>query len=329
MTAAAEPSVQAAIYGCSGPELTAWEVGFFRDAAPYGLILFARNCQTPDQVRRLIAQFRDAVGRPAPVLIDQEGGRVQRLKPPVWPKHLPAAAVGAGLAAGDSDRAVTAWAAAIAAEVAALQISHNATPVADLISPATHDSIGDRAYGSDPAVVVQRAGLVCDAMLAAGVMPIVKHLPGYGRATVDSHASLPVVTASREVLEATDFAVFRARAARPWGMTAHVVYTAIDPETPGTLSPIVIDQVIRGFIGFDGVLVTDDLSMGALSGPVGSRAARALAAGCDLALHCNGDRGEMRAVADAVRAIDPAGHRRLAHADAVMAAAVDGPPAVS
>jgi beta-N-acetylhexosaminidase len=312
-------AARAVIFGCEGLSVTAWERDFFARADPVGFILFARNCETPAQVRALVADLRACVGRAdAPVLIDQEGGRVARLTPPQW-RAAPAPARFGELAAVDRDRACAAAALnarLLAAEVRALGISVDCVPLLDLRVAGADAVIGDRAFSADAQVVAALGRAVCDGMLAGGVMPVVKHTPGHGRAQVDSHHALPVVDTSRRELEATDFRPFAALADAPWGMTAHVVYTAIDPQAPATTSRRVIDEVIRGFIGFDGVLVSDDLSMRALRGDLAQRATAALAAGCDIALHCNGKAAEMAAVADAVPELTAAAQRRLSAAAA-------------
>jgi beta-N-acetylhexosaminidase len=293
---------RAVIFGCSGPVLSAEERSFFRDAGPLGFILFERNCENPDQVRALIADLRDCVGdERADVLIDQEGGRVARLKPPHWPA-FPAAARFAALAGRDPDGAVEAAglnARLIAAELAALGITVNCAPVLDIPHTDADPIIGDRAAGPTPRLAALLGQAVCDGLLDGGVLPVIKHLPGHGRAGVDSHKALPVVDASWEDLETVDFAPFRALRHMPWGMTAHVVYTTVDTTAPATTSAIVVETAIRRAIGFDGLLLSDDLSMRALSGDLGTRAAAALAAGCDVILHCNGERAEMEAVAGA------------------------------
>jgi beta-N-acetylhexosaminidase len=259
--------------------------------------------------------MRGCVGRAdAPVLIDQEGGRVARLKPPHW-RRYPAAARLATLP--EAEAAVRLAARLIADDLAALGITVDATPVLDLPVPGASDVIGDRAYGSEPGPVARLGRAVCEGLLAGGVLPIVKHMPGHGRARVDSHHALPVVEADAGSLAATDFAPFRALADMPWAMTAHVVYSAIDKDSPATLSRAVIDGVIRGEIGFDGVLASDDIGMGALAGGVGERVAGALAAGCDVVLHCNGTLDEMREAAGAAPALTPAAASRIARAEAL------------
>jgi beta-N-acetylhexosaminidase len=283
---------RAFITGCAGPVLTPEEERFFAESDPWGLIVFRRNIETPGQVRALIAAFRSIVGRAdAPVLVDQEGGRVQRLAPPHWPAYPPAA-VFAGIAeAGDMAGAkATAKLGArlMADDLASLGINVDCVPCADLRLPEGHGIIGDRAYGDTPAQVASLARAAAEGLIEGGVLPVLKHIPGHGRARADSHESLPVVETPREVLQATDFAPFRLLADLPLGMTAHVVYAAIDAENPATTSKRVIEEIIRGHIGFDGALMSDDLSMGALSGTLASRTEATFAAGCDLALHCNG-----------------------------------------
>ncbi|ALK09330.1 beta-N-acetylhexosaminidase [Blastochloris viridis] len=293
-------SPRAFIAGLAGPRLTAAEQAFFRDAQPWGFILFARNVETPDQVRALTAELRATVGRSdAPVLIDQEGGRVARLKPPHWPEYPPAQAFGRLYAADPQHgrQAARLGARLIAADLDALGITVDCVPCADLALAETHAIIGSRAYGSDPATVAALARAAADGLMAGGVAPIVKHIPGHGRATADSHLELPVVTTPRAELERTDFEAFRRLADLPMAMTAHVVYADIDAEAPATTSKTVVAEVIRGSIGFDGLLMTDDLSMRALQGSFRGRAAAALEAGCDMLLHCNGEMAEMAEIA--------------------------------
>jgi beta-N-acetylhexosaminidase len=289
------------ITGCAGELLSADEWRFMQDARPAGLILFDRNCASPEQVRALVNQFKDAVGRDDLLIaIDQEGGRVQRLKPPVW-RQLPSAASLGALYRRDHAKgfeAVAAISQLTALELARLDINMNCVPVLDLTMASTHAVIGTRSFGGDPAVVVSLGRGVAEAHLSGGVIPVMKHIPGHGRATRDSHQDLPVVDASRAELAASDFAPFRALAGYPAAMTAHVVFTAIDPDQPASTSPIVISDVIRGEIGFDGLLLSDDIGMGALHGSAGKRAEAVLAAGCDLALHCNGNLAEMIEVAN-------------------------------
>jgi beta-N-acetylhexosaminidase len=295
-------AARAFITGLSGPAITADERAFLRATDPWGLILFKRNIQTKSQVEAVVDEFREIVGRPAaPVLIDQEGGRVQRLGPPLWPTYPPGAAYGRLY---DRDRPLGLAAAKlggrlIAADLAALGITVDCVPVADMPVPGSDAVIGDRAFGDTPAKVAAIAGAMAAGLAEGGVLPVLKHLPGHGRATADSHLRLPVVTADRATLESTDFAAFQPLSGLVMGMTAHVVFTAIDQDLPATTSATIISQVIRGFIGFDGLLMSDDLSMGALSGSLAERTRAALHAGCDMALHCNGDLAEMQAVAGA------------------------------
>lgn len=292
---------RALILGCAGERLEPDERDFFAAADPLGFILFRRNCREPGQVRDLVAGLRDSVGRPdAPVLIDQEGGRVARLQPPHW-RLYPAAAQIAALPDPLAEEAAGLGARLIADDLAALGITLDCLPVLDLPAAGADPVIGDRAYGREPGRVIRLARAVCEGLLDGGVLPILKHIPGHGRARVDSHLALPVVAASRAELSRTDFAPFRALSHMPWAMTAHIVYAAIDAHAPATLSPRMIGEVIRGEIGFAGVLVSDDLSMQALGGGIGERAEQALAAGCDLVLHCNGVRREMEEAAAAAR----------------------------
>jgi beta-N-acetylhexosaminidase len=311
---------RAFITGLSGPAITADERAFLRASAPWGLILFKRNLQNRDQVTALVSEFLQIVGRPeAPVLVDQEGGRVQRMGPPQWPAYPSGAAYGRLY---DCDPALGIAAATlggrlIAADLAAVGITVDCLPVADLPVPGSDAVIGDRAYGETPAKVAALAGAAAAGLSQGGVLPVLKHLPGHGRATADSHLRLPVVATDRASLEATDFAAFRPLRGLPMGMTAHVVFTSLDRALPATTSATIISQVIRGFIGFDGLLMSDDLSMGALSGSLAERTRAALDAGCDMALHCNGDLAEMQAVASAAPELAGAAARR---ADAALAA---------
>ena len=309
-------NAKAVIFGVAGAELAAAERDFFRDADPLGFILFARNCRDPHQVRRLVAALRASVRRAdAPVLIDQEGGRVARLRPPHW-RDYPSAASIAALPDPQAGAAARLGARLIADDLATLGITVDCMPVLDLPVPGADAIIGDRAYGSAPARVGALGRAVCEGLLAGGVLPILKHIPGHGRAGVDSHLALPRVAASRAELEATDFAPFRALAHMPWAMTAHILYAALDDKNPATLSQRLIADVIRASIGFDGVLVSDDLSMAALPGRLGGRAAGAIAAGCDVALHCNGAFAEMMEIAAAVGPLSPAALARIERGEA-------------
>jgi beta-N-acetylhexosaminidase len=307
---------RAAILGCSGPELGAGERRFFAEAEPWGFILFARNVEDPGQLRRLTGDLRASVGRDAPILIDQEGGRVARLRGPHW-REWPAAL---DECARLPDPAVRARAMRlryrlIAAELSAVGIDVDCAPILDLARDETHAIIRNRCYGGDPAEVTTTGRAVAEGLLAGGVLPVMKHLPGQGRAPLDSHHDLPVVDAPAETLVRADFAPFRALADLPMAMTAHVIYPALDPERPATQSPAVVGA-IRTRIGFDGLLMTDDLSMRALTGGFDQRVTRAIAAGCDMILHCNGDPAEMEAVVGA--APDLAG-RAKARAEAALA----------
>ena len=303
---------RAFITGLSGTSISAGERQFLREASPWGLILFKRNIDNPSQVHNIVDDFRSCVGRPdAPVLIDQEGGRVQRLAPPHWAAY-PSGAVYGELY--DRDRAAGIAAAKlgarlIAADLEALGITVDCLPLADLRLPGADAVIGDRAYGATPDKVAAIAAAVAGGLMEGGVLPVLKHIPGHGRATADSHKSLPIVRTDRTALEATDFAAFRALATLPMAMTAHVVFTAID-ALPVTTSKTMISNVIRGFIGFDGLLMSDDVSMGALDGSIGERTAATLAAGCDVVLHCNGKIQEMHEVAKNTSELTEAAERR-------------------
>ena len=306
----------AVIYGLSGTVLSAAECKFFRATDPLGFILFQRNCDTPEQVRRLVLDLRDAVGRgDAPVLIDQEGGRVARLKPPHWPAY-PAAAKITALGGMRGWEAAFLAARLIADDLGQLGITIDCAPVLDLPVTGANEVIGDRAWSKDPEIAGTLGLAVCDGLMAGGVLPIIKHIPGHGRAMVDSHLDLPEVDTPRDVLDANDFIPFRMLAGMPWAMTAHVLYKALDSALPATLSPTVIAETIRASIGFDGVLLSDDLSMQALGGRLDERATGALKAGCDLVLHCNGDMNEMQAIAGVVGPMNAAAARRVAVGEA-------------
>ncbi|MEO6339331.1 MAG: beta-N-acetylhexosaminidase [Caulobacteraceae bacterium] len=312
--------MKACILGCAGLTLSDEERAFFADARPWGFILFARNIATADQTRALIDSLREAAGdEGTPVFVDQEGGRVQRLRPPLARLRRPAGLFGA-LYARDPEAALDAVRLnhrLIAEELAALGFDADCAPCVDLVFPDAHDIIGDRSYGEDPSVVAALGRAAIDGLLAGGVAPVIKHIPGHGRALADSHLSLPIVDSPLEVLEQTDFAPFRALADAPMAMTAHVTYSAIDPHACATLSHRVIETVIRGYIGFDGLLMSDDLSMKALGGDFHARTRGALDAGCDLVLHCNGDMAEMRPIADASPELSGRAAERAADARAV------------
>ena len=308
--------MQAAIYGPEALELTRDERSFFRDAEPAGFILFRRNCADSEQLQRLTDSLRDLTGRAdLPILIDQEGGRVARMRPPVWPA-FPAAERFAHLyraAPSSAIEAVRSNARALGLMLRSCGINVDALPLLDVRQEGATDIIGDRALGSEPMQVAALGRAVLDGLGSAGVLGIIKHMPGHGRALVDSHHELPVVTASAEELE-TDLEPFERLASAPMGMTAHVVYTAWDPDRPASMSPIVIRDIIRGRIGFDGFLMSDDIGMEALAGDFGSRASGVVAAGCDAALHCSGKMEEMVAVADAVPTMTGESEARLARA---------------
>ena len=305
---------RAAILGCAGPDLTADERAFFRDADPLGFILFARNIDTPERALRLVEELRSCVARAdAPALIDQEGGRVARLRPPHWRKAPPARLLGE-LYARDPEKGLLATALnarLLAADVASIGCDVDCLPVLDIAFPQTHAVIGDRAYAATPEPVAALGRAAAEGAMAQGVMPVIKHIPGHGRATVDSHLSLPTVSAPRPELERTDFLPFRLLADLPWAMTGHLLFEAIDPARAITVSAGAVKDVIRGFIGFDGLLLSDDLSMQALGGTLGARAARSLAAGCDIALHCNGLMEEMREIVANTGPMTPAAGRRF------------------
>lgn len=284
----------AAVFGCSGPQLTTQERAFFRDFNPFGFILFARNVFDKDQLTDLCASLREAVGRDAPILIDQEGGRVQRLRFPLASDWLPP--LDHADALGDSaERGFFLRYRIIADELSAIGIDANCAPNLDVAQSDTHEFLMNRCYGFDPARVSRLGRAAAKGLLAGGVLPVVKHIPGHGRATLDSHHALPMTGASASELE-TDFAPFRALSDMPLAMTAHVVFSQLDANPATTSKPII--DMIRNDIGFSGLLMGDDVSMQALSGSIDDRAAASLEAGCDVVLHCNGDIGEMRSVAE-------------------------------
>ncbi|MCJ9736003.1 beta-N-acetylhexosaminidase, partial [Bradyrhizobium sp. PRIMUS42] len=293
-------STRAFITGVSGTELTAIEREFIRDQRPWGFILFKRNVATPAQVAALVAELRTAADvADAPVLIDQEGGRVQRLGPPHWPVYPPGA-VFSTLYDTDSALGLTAArlsARLIAADLADLGITVDCLPLADVPVAGADAVIGNRAYGTEPGKVAAIARAVTEGLEQGGVLPVLKHIPGHGRATADTHFQLPTVDTPRAELEQTDFAAFKPLADLPMAMTAHVVFSAVDPAHPATTSATMIADVIRGAIGFQGLLMSDDVSMNALSGNIAERTRAIFAAGCDVALHCNGNIEEMREVA--------------------------------
>ena len=319
--------MRAAIYGLEGVEMTADERAFFQDSEPAGFILFRRNCENREQLLRLTDSLRELTGRDhLPILIDQEGGRVARMRPPEWPAFPTAERFAElyALAPSSAIEAARANARAIALTLRPCGINVNALPLLDVRREGASDIIGDRALGSEPMQVAALGRAVLDGMASAGVVGIVKHMPGHGLALVDSHKELPVVVAAADELE-TDLEPFERLSSAPMGMTAHVVYMAWDPDHPASLSPTVIRDIIRGRIGFDGWLMSDDLGMDALAGDFGSRAAGVVAAGCDVALHCSGKLEEMVAVASAVPPMSAEGDARLARAMAIAMVDDEGP----
>ncbi|WP_299404353.1 beta-N-acetylhexosaminidase [uncultured Roseobacter sp.] len=301
----------ATILDADGLSLTAEEKALFRAANPFGFILFARNIDSPDQVRRLCGEMREAVGRDAPITIDQEGGRVQRLRGPVWTEWTPPLDFVAQ-AGADAGQAMYLRYRLIAAELKAVGIDSNCAPMLDLAGPATHEFLRNRCYGSDPSTVADLGRAVANGLLDGGVLPVLKHIPGHGRATLDSHYDLPQVGADHSALSGEDFAPFAALTDLPMGMTAHLVYEALD-DRPATLSPKVM-QIIREEIGFDNLIMTDDTSMKALKGSLTEITQGALAAGCDLVLHCNAPLADRRAVAEAAGEMTQAAQTRAERA---------------
>jgi beta-N-acetylhexosaminidase len=313
-------AARAFITGVSGTVLTDDERAFLRERRPWGFILFKRNVETPAQVASLVEDLRATVGRAnAPVLIDQEGGRVQRLQPPHWPVYPPGAVFSALYDRDPAEglEAARLTARLIAADLADLGITVDCLPLADVPVEGADAVIGNRAYGTTPAKVAAIARAVADGLAAGGVLPVLKHIPGHGRATADSHLRLPTVDTPLAELAATDFAAFQPLADLPMAMTAHVVFSGLDPAQPATTSATIIAQVIRGTIGFQGLLMSDDVSMNALSGSIAERTRASLAAGCDVALHCNGRLDEMEQVASEA---PPLAGEALARADRALAA---------
>ena len=305
--------------GLAGTELASQEAAFLRYARPCGVILFARNAGSPDQLRRLTDAVHAAVGEEILILIDQEGGRVQRLTPPYWRALPPAAAYcKAHVDLEKAVQAARAIARLTAAELRAVGINTNCAPLLDVPAADCHGVIGSRAYAADPQYVARLGAAVAEGLMAGGVLPVMKHLPGHGRAVADSHFDLPVVTATREQLEACDFVPFRALAALPAAMTAHVVFTALDANAPASISRQVTQEAIRGVIGFQGLLMSDDLGMRALSGGVAERAAAVLAAGSDVVLACNGGLAESESVAAVAPVLEGVGLARYERARAVL-----------
>src|SRR3984957_8715756 len=308
-----------AIYGCAATGLSAAERDFFRQTRPWGFILFARNISDSAQVKALVDKLRESIDDGlAPVLIDQEGGRVARLKPPHWHERPPAGRFGALYVENPEAACEAAYlnARLIAHDLFSLGINVDCLPVLDVPVQGAHDIIGDRAFARDPHTVITLGRSQIQGLMEGGVLPVMKHIPGHGRAGADSHLALPRVSARREELSASDFVTFRSLDQCPIAMTAHVVYESIDPQRPATTSPKVIRDVIRGEIGFEGLLLSDDLSMKALDGPLAARAKAALFAGCDVVLHCNGDMDEMKDVAKEAKILDGIALKR---ADAALA----------
>jgi beta-N-acetylhexosaminidase len=304
----------AMILGCAGTELGRDEAAFFADADPWGFILFRRNVESPDQVRRLTDALRAAVGWEAPILIDQEGGRVQRMGPPHWQKYPP----GEAYLKATNDRLAARELARLGArlmahDLKAVGVNVDCVPVLDVPVPGAHDIIGDRAYARDPATVTQLGRAAAEGLLAGGVLPVIKHMPGHGRAFADSHKELPTVHADFETLDAWDFAPFKALSDMPIAMSAHVVFTAIDKKRPATTSKKAV-KLMREHLGFQGLLLSDDLVMNALSGTLTERAEAALKAGCDAVIHWNGDLAEMKQVAAGVGKLKGKAARRASAA---------------
>lgn len=307
---------KAVITGCSGPELTTDERVFFSDVRPCGLILFARNCDSRDQIRALTNSVRDCAGDDLLVLIDQEGGRVQRMGPPEWRAYPPARAFGHLYAAntGEGIEAARSVTRLMAYDLKEAGINVDCLPVLDVPGEGAHEIIGDRAYGDDPETVIALGRAAAEGLLEGGVLPVVKHVPGHGRARADSHKDLPVIDAPLEELEITDFKPFKALNDMPLAMTAHVVLSALDETAPASVSPLIMSEVIRGRIGYDGLVMSDDLDMAALSGSPAGRAEAVIAAGCDVALHCSGKLEDMKDVAAAVPELTGKGLERFQRA---------------
>mgnify|MGYP001055957836 CR=1 FL=1 len=295
-------TANAAIFGCAGTTLSTAETAFFADAKPWAFILFARNLETPAQIKKLCADLRASVGRNAPILIDQEGGRVARLRAPHWREWLPPLEQMACVAPENARQAMVLRYRLIAHELHALGIDVNCAPMLDVPTPDAHDIITNRCYGTTADTVAEMGRACAQGLLAGGVLPIIKHIPGHGRGSADSHFELPVVDTDADTLNTIDFEPFRRLSDLPMAMTAHIVYTALDANACATVSPTMID-IIRNLIGFDGLLMTDDLSMKALKGTFAERATASLDAGCDVVLHCNGDMDEMAQIMTSVPAL--------------------------
>ncbi len=309
--------LKAFISGCASTSLSDAEREFFADNRPCGLIVFARNCESPEQLRALVASFRDTVeSDQLLILIDQEGGRVQRLRPPHWRNMPPARCYGVMYETDPKLGKDAAFAGArlIAQELAALGINVNCTPVLDVPEQDAHEIIGDRAYSTDPDVVAALGRAVMDGTLAGGVLPVIKHVPGHGRAKADSHLALPRIDVAERELRAVDFRPFQALRDAPLAMTAHVLLPCYDERRPASVSPVIMGEVIRGLIGLEGLVMSDDIGMKALGGPFAERARAVIAAGCDVALHCSGDFAEMVDTASAVPPLDGIAAERFARA---------------
>jgi len=308
---------KAIIFGCAGKEPSGQEKEFFRAEQPWGFILFARNIGEPEQISDLVASMRDCVGRPeTPVFIDQEGGRVQRIRPPIAPNYPPGSSVGAVYQADREAGLRAAWLLARlhAFDLLRFGITADCLPVLDVPVDGASDVIGARAYGRDPDSVAALGRATAEGLIAGGVLPVMKHVPGHGRATLDTHLALPTVTEPIEALRSHDFAPFRALNDLPMAMTAHVIYASVDPEFPATTSAKVVKDIIRGEIGFDGLLISDDTSMKALSGTFVEKAAGIMAAGVDIVLHCNGVMEEMVGIAQGASTLSGKSLRRAERA---------------
>ncbi len=317
--------MKAFIAGCEGTRLTPDERAFFADTKPFALIVFRRNCRDRSELFDLTSEFRELTGGIAPVLVDQEGGRVMRLRPPTWPAYPAMRTIGAVAERDLSQGLRAAWlhGRLIATDLRSVGIDMNCAPVLDVATAEVSDAIGDRAFGSDPAIVAQLGRALAGGLSAGGVVPVMKHIPGHGRATSDSHKELPVVSAALEELLVSDFAPFADMADMPAAMTAHILYTALDPHRAATVSPYIIQEIIREKLGFDGLLLSDDVSMNALSGDYADRAAAIYDAGCDVVLHCNGRTEEMRRIGDAAPVLGGKSQERAAR---VMRARADPAP---
>jgi len=317
--------ISAVIFGCSGTELTQEERSFFQEAQPWGFIIFSRNVETPSQLTRLVSDLKECVEHdPVPILIDQEGGRVRRLRPPHWNDYFSAAQIGQVFHEDPGRAKRFAWLQSrlMAFDLQKIGINVDCLPVLDVPSPDCHDVIGDRAYSSDLEIITSLGLEASRGLMDGGVLPVIKHIPGHGRASADSHLELPRVDAGKSELSATDFAAFKPLSGLPLAMTAHILFSDIDRKQPATFSKRVIDDVIRGEIGFDGLLMCDALEMQALSGDMASRAHTSLEAGCDIVLHCNGRIEEMRAVMDGMRVLQDKSLSRASHATVLMASTV-------